>query len=119
MTVESYTIKQGDTGPVIHVRPSVLDEITPLDSNWKCFIAVNNEDGTTAVAKREVTTHTPDNLKFVAALFPSETQTLQVDGSIESFRLYKMIIEVSNVTLDPPFNIEKHYKLKVEPQGIT
>ena len=117
MAVEEYTIYQGDTGPIIRPRPSVLADDVVLDSNWKCYTAVNDTDGAVVVAKREVTDKTADNLRFVAGLTPTETNLLLVDDS-EEYRPYTQIIEVLNTTLTPPFNIESHYTLKVTPQGI-
>jgi len=117
MAVEEYTIYQGDTGPIIRPRPTVLDDGATLDSNWSCFTAVNDADGAVVIAKREVTGKTADNLRFIAALTPTETNLLDVDDS-ESYRPYTQVIEVINTTLAPPFNIEEHYTLKVVPQGI-
>lgn len=117
MAVEEYTIYQGDTGPIIRPRPTVLDDGVVLDINWSCFTAVNDADGTPVIARRAVTDKTDDNLRFIAALTPTETNLLEVEDS-ESYRPYTQIIEVINTTLTPPFNIEEHYTLKVTPQGI-
>lgn len=117
MAVEEYTIYQGDTGPIIRPRPTVLDDGVVLDVNWTCSTAVNDADGVEVIAKRAVTDKTVDNLRFVAALTPTETNLLLVDDS-ENYRSYTQVIEVINTTLTPPFNIEEHYTLKVTPQGI-
>lgn len=118
MAVETYTLYQGDTGPIIRPRPSVLDTGVVLDVNWTCFIGVNDADGTAVVAKRAVTDKTSDNLYFVAALTPTETTALTVSAG-ELYEHYNMVVEVVNTTLIPPFNIEQHYTLHVKEQGLV
>ena len=112
----TYTISQGETGPIKQLRPSHLGASTELDSNWKCYIAVLDSAGADAMASREVTTKTDDDLKFEAALTPAETTLLSAsDKGIT----YDVVTEVYNTTTTPPFNKEKRYKLVVTTQGIT
>lgn len=115
---EEFSIYQGDTGPVLRVRPTVLDDGAVLDANWHCYIAVNDPTGAVTVASREVTDKDGDNFRWLASLTPAETATLPVDDD-EHSRGYQMVIEVVNTAVVPPFNKEKHYTLKVSPQGIA
>ena len=120
MTAETcvqYTIFQGNTGPVLKPRPSVLDDVTVLDADWHCYIAANNADGTVAIASREVTDKTVDNLRWIAALTPAETETLTVNAEDESVG-YKVIIKVVNATTTPSFEVDYEYILFVKPQGM-
>ena len=109
-----YNIYQGDTGPIMKPRPSVLDDGVTLDADWHCYINVIDSSGTEVVPKREVTDKTADNLRWIAALLPAETATIPVSNDFHT-----MVIEVVNATTIPPFNVEKHYSIAVHKQGIV
>lgn len=108
-----YEIYQGDTGPLLRVRPSVLAEGEVIGAGWHCYIAARTGDNQYAIPVREVTDKSSDNLRWLVALLPSETETLDPDTE------YDMVIEVVNDTTTPPFTVEKHYPLKVLAQGVT
>lgn len=109
---------QGDTSPVLQPRPTVLDDGVVLDVNWTCHIAANYEDGTEAVPKTEITDKTSDNLRFIAALTPTQTGTIIIPSGLKCINVI-LIIETANSTTIPPFKIEKHYILPIKNQGIA
>lgn len=109
-------IYQGNTGPILQPRPTVLVEGEPLDANWTCHIGANYKDGTVAVPKTEITDKTTDNLRWIAALTPTQTDAIDL-GSLSCVEV-DLIIEVTNLTVIPPFKIETHYTLPVKKQGM-
>ena len=110
-------IYQGDTGPILTVRPSVLADLETITADWHCFIAANYKDGTVAAAAIEIHDLTADLLKWIAALTPTQTNQIVVpdNGALDVI----MVVEVVNATTVPPFNVETHYILPVRAQGIT
>ena len=108
----SFTIHQGDTGPVFEVRPSVLGSAEVIDATWHCYVAAIDANGKQVITSREVTDKTSDNLRWIVALAPSETIDLTPNES------YYMVIQVVNDTTNPIFNVEKHYQINVNMQGI-
>ena len=124
MSVEQCTtdklskIYLGDTGPVLQPRPTVLDDGVPLDANWTCHIAANYADGTVAIASTEVTDKTADNLRWIAALTPTQTATLTIPVG-EAFIVIDHVLEIVNLTLTPVFRKEVHHRLPVCAQGIA
>lgn len=115
---ELSAIYKGDTSPILQPRPTVLADATVLDADWHCYIAANYKDGTEAVASREVTDKTSDDLRWIAALTPTETDTIVFPGGLKTIDII-LVIEVINTTTIPPFNKETHYTLPVCTQGIT
>ena len=118
MAVTRYTLNQGETGPIIRPRPSVLATDATIDSNWACRTSVNDADGTEVIAPRVVTDKTDDNMYFVVALTPTETASLTVEEGC-AYTMYSQIVEITNDTLTPEFNIEDDYDLKIKPGGMT
>ena len=119
MAVTRYTIKQGETGPIIRPRPEApaLADGVVIDSNWICKTAVNDKNGNVIIAARTITTKTASALYFEDALTPAETLLLSI-GTGEDYTLYDQIIEITNTSIFPIFNIEEWYELKVFPGGI-
>lgn len=107
----------GDTGPVLEVRPSVLDEGVVIDANWSCHIRAIYKDGSEAIAKTEITWKTSDDLYFIAALTPTQTETIDIPNNLAGVTI-EMIVEVANLTVIPPFKKEIHYDVSVCEQGI-
>lgn len=107
-----FDIYQGDTGPILRPRPSVLDDAEVIGASWHCYLAVNDEDGNEVIAKFEVTDKTADNLRWIAALTPDNT------AGIDPNARYEMVLEVSDATTIPPFKKEKHYVIQILEQGI-
>ena len=117
MAVTRYTIKRGETGPIMRPRPDTLDDGEAIDTNWICKTAVNDKDGNSVIAARTITTKTDNQQYFEFALTPTETDSLTV-ASGDDYTLYIQVVEISNATLFPLFNIEKNYELKVKEGGI-
>lgn len=117
MACDNYTIYQGDTGPILEVRPSNLASATTLDANWVCYIAAMDTAGTNVVVKRAITDKTSDDKYFITALTPTETGTLTT--SIKKPVTYIVAVEVSNTTTTPAFNEETQYNLKVLAEGVV
>lgn len=111
------SIYQGNTGPVLQPRPTVLDDGVVLDANWTCHIGANYKDGAVAVAKTEVTDKTVDNLRWIAALTPTQTAAIDL-GSLKCVDI-DLILEVANSTVVPPFKVETHYTLPIKLQGMV
>lgn len=118
MAVELEFIYQGDTGTILHPRPSSLAVDEAIDADWHCWIAANYSDGTVAVAKREVTDKDAGDLSWLAALTPTETNTITINPELGEVTV-DLIIEVINTTTTPPFNVERHFDLPVRSQGIV
>lgn len=110
-----FKIYQGDTGPILKPRPSVIDTGDVIDATWHCYLGVNDADGVEVIARTEITDKTADDMRWICALTPAQTATIPplLDTP------YNMVIEVTNTTTTPPFNIEKHYGLEVRDQGLT
>ena len=115
---ELSSIYKGDTSPIFQPRPTVLDDNVILDAEWHCYIAANYKDGEIAIAKREVVDKTSDNLRWIAALTPTETETIVFPGDLKTIDI-TLVIEVTNTTTTPPFNKEIHYTLPICTQGIN
>ena len=113
-----YEIYQGDTGPILLARPAMLNNTDTLDSNWECYSAAISLSGNPAIASREITDKTDDQLQFIAALIPSETESLSVDED-RGYSEYIWVIEIRNPAYTPAYNREKHIPIKVKAQGIT
>ena len=117
MAVETYEIYQGETGPVVLIRPTILVEGTEINASWKCYMAAKDENGTEVIARREVMDKTGDNLYWIVGLTPDETNLFVVTFN-EGSAIFEQKIEVVNDTLTPPFNIEQHDLLVVSAPGI-
>lgn len=118
MAVTRYTIKQGETGPIIRPRPSTLEDGITIDGSWVCKTAVNDKDGNVIIAARTIVTLSDNALYFEFALTPTETLTLSV-ASGDDYTLYDQIVEITNDTIFPKFNVEEEYELKVKRGGIA
>lgn len=112
------SIYRGNTGPVLQPRPTVLDDGVILAPEWTCYIGANYEDGSEAVAKTEVLQKTADNLRWIAALTPTQTEALVIPSGLDCINI-DLIIEVANATTVPPFKVELHYTLSVLEQGMV
>ena len=118
---------KGDTTDIIYVRPGPLNPGDLIDSNWKCFVGVTDYINTSEMSAREVTdivvvpvknpdtSMTSDEECFMCFLTPAETLTLSVDAETT---LHNWVIEVSNTTTTPPFNLESHNELYVKEQSL-
>lgn len=101
---------QGNTSRIIKAAPKVDGARPQLDENWVCRTALLDEEGI-AIFTRGVTNKTQDNQRFLVALTPTET-ALCAPGT------YTWVIEISNSTTEPPFNVERDYPLRVKPQKL-
>lgn len=108
LTDKIVSVAQGDITTALKPRPGSLGEADIIDANWTCHTKVLSPNGTILI-ERAVTEKTIDNLRFVVNLTPAETTTLPVET-------YSWVIEISNSTTVPPYNIEQRYTLAVEPQ---
>lgn len=101
-------VAQGDTTTALKPRPGSLGEAETIDGTWACHTKVLSPSGT-ALIDRAITEKTSDSMRFVVSLTPAETAALAVET-------YTWIIELSNTTTVPPYNVEVNYTLAVEPQ---
>ena len=99
---ETASIYKGDTGGPWNVGHRLDDgSLTPLTVAYTCKIRVAG-----AAIERAVTDKTADNLRFIAALTPTETNDLAAGQ-------YVVAVEVENAALTPPLRAEKHIILTV------
>lgn len=83
--------------------------LADLSAGYTCSIrAIYDSDGTEAVAERAVTDLSGDNLYFLAALLPSETDGL-TPGEIT------VAVQLTNLSLSPPLRKEKQYTVRIYP----
>lgn len=106
------TTYKGDTSPILQPRPTVLDDGVVLDADWTCSIAADYEDGTEAVAETPVTDKTADNLRFIAALTPTQTGAIVIPSGLECINIILKLV-VINTTLIPPFQKTVRYTLPI------
>ena len=120
MTKEIIEVYQGDLTKIKNVRPTFPSLPGVLDANWKCYVSVNDCDGNNVVADREVTNKVTDansRERFVCAIHPSETESLEV-ATGEEYQDSDWVIQVENLSTTPPYSKEHHITLRVKPQGI-
>jgi len=99
-----FIVKQGDTSATINVGSSSMISTT----GWTCTLRVLDDTGT-ALINRVVADISPSKDKFLVSLTPTETGALAVET-------YRMIIELTNAALTPPFNLEDQHILVINPQ---
>lgn len=97
-------VRQGDTGETITVS---ADEIINTDA-WTCNLQVLSA-ASTSVISRVVTATNPAKTAFLVQLTAAETSALDITA-------YRLVIELSNAALTPPYNREDNYVLSVEPE---
>ena len=109
MNVEECTLPElafiykGDTSPILQPRPTVLADGVILDADWHCYVTANYKDGEVAVANREVTDKTSDNLRWIVALTPAETNALVFPDGLKTMDI-TFITQVVNTTTIPSFS---------------
>lgn len=109
-------IVQGDTAGIWKISHIIsAPRVTPVvranlsAPGYSCSIrAINDSDGSQAVAERAVTVLSDDNFYFLAALFPAETASI-TPGMIT------VGLQLSNPTLTPPLRKERQRKVWVQP----
>lgn len=99
-----YTVKKGNTSPIILVGSSSMIDTT----GWTCNLLVLDDQGVALIDKNVIETNDAGD-KFRAYLTPTETNTLPVET-------YRLVIELTNAALTPPFNVEEQHVLNVDPQ---
>lgn len=102
--------KQGNTSDVLKVRPCLRDTNHVLDSSWVCRIKVRDAAGDDLINRVEANI-SHDQRHYIVALTPAETAILPVGD-------YLWIIQVENENTLPPFVIEEHRALRIEPQYL-
>lgn len=104
---ETASIYKGDTGGPWNVGHRLDDgTLATLTVAYTCTIKVAG-----AAIERAVTVKNVDSTRFIAALEPTETATLDVGTHV-------VAIEVVNNSLTPPLRIETHIILTVEEQIV-
>lgn len=79
-----------------------------LSAGYACTIKAVDAAGATVVAERAVSVLSSDDLYFLAALNPAETDTIP-PGDVT------VAIQLSNPSLVPPLRKERHFPLRVHP----
>lgn len=104
---DTLSIYKGDTAGPWNVGVTGDDgALVNISAPWTCKIKVAG----TAI-DRAVTDRTVDNLRFIAALTPAETATLDIG-------IYVVAIEIENTTTVPPLRREHHIVLTVEKHVV-
>jgi hypothetical protein len=104
---DTLSIYKGDTAGPWNVGVTGDDgALVTITPPWTCKIKVAG----TAI-DRAVSDRTVDNKRFIAALTPAETDTLEVG-------LYVVAVEIENTTTTPPMRREHHIVLTVEKHVV-
>lgn len=104
---ETASIYKGDTAGPWNVGHKLDDgTLATLTGSYSCTIKVSG----TAI-ERAVTDKNGGNTRFIAALTPTETDTLPAGQ-------YVLALEVANATLTPPLKVETHIILTVLDQVV-
>jgi hypothetical protein len=99
---DTLSIYRGDTAGPWNVGVTGDDgALVNISAPWTCKIKVAGTAIDRAVGDRTV-----DNLRFIAALTPAETDTLEIG-------VYVVAIEIENTTTTPPLRREHHIVLTV------
>lgn len=104
MTTE-YVVKKGDVGPTLLIGSS---QIVSTSDGWTCQLRVYDAANTQLIS-RSISDVTDDLTKFVVYITAAESTALAIDS-------YRMVIELANATISPPFNVEDHYTLNIDPE---
>lgn len=111
--METATIKRGDTLPYL-VRPNTLAAGAPLDGAWSCRMAVYGPDGSELVAPTVVgETQTYDGSQYWVVIV---TRAQSVSFPLGVCRL---VIDVRNDALTPPYSQETPVEVVVQSQYIA
>ncbi len=110
-----FSIYQGDSSSPITIRPYIVDPTEVISDDWVCKSRLIGEDDTEYVAPRIETVKTDDGLLWVVTLSPEDTIVVPVLGK---FTRCKWVIQVTNNTLSPIYNREKHIHINVKKQGL-
>ena len=115
MALTNYDVFQGDTSVVLNAKPvdSTGSTYDVSVGGWSCKITVSDKAGATEIISRAVTDVTSDKTSFIAYVKPSETTTLTAGNT------YLQVIEITNTTIVPIFNLEKHVTLTIKEQGAA
>lgn len=114
---------KGDLTDIIYLRPGPLNNGDPIDVNWTCVTGANDSAGAVSLVSRSVTDivtvpvkgsngQTTDEECFMAFLTPTETDGLNEET-------HEWVIQVTNTTTTPPFNLETHNELEILKQGLS
>lgn len=105
-------IIQGNTSPVVRVRPVIDGEAHPLD-DWVCRMVLFHEDDKAAsLVDKLVVEKSEDETRFLCYLEPLDTAHLELGNYVWGF-------ELSNEVLRPRMNIEKVQQVRITEQWAT
>lgn len=111
-----FEIYEGDSSPIVYVRPNIADPTTTISADWTCKVALLGPDGSTIVSPRAETNKTSDNLHFAIQLSPAETELVNVKTlPVEC----TWVVQIENAMLNPKYSREKQIKLIVKKKGIV
>lgn len=113
-TPREIGIVQGNTSPVIRVRPEIDGEGIPATlDNWTCrMVLVDPLDKSTLTIDRMVTDKTEENDRFICYLEPTDTADLEVG------KKYTWAFELVNLTTRPRYTLEKTLTIFIKDQWI-
>lgn len=111
-TMRVLPIIQGNTSPVIQVRP-VREKIAyPLD-DWTCrMVLFSIDDKETPLVDKAVVEKSEDESRFLCYLEPADTNDLQPGEYVWGF-------ELQNTVLRPRMVIEKVQRIQITEQWAT
>lgn len=111
----SFSIYQGDSGLPTPVRPAISDPEETINNDWVCKTSLLGPDGSVIVPVRTESVKTDDNLYWLIWLKKEDTENVDIK---RNFAKCTWVIQVTNDTLIPAYNREKHITVNVLKQGI-
>lgn len=114
--IKPVSFYQGDSSPILMVRPDVIDPTQPLSADWVCKESLVGEDNTVFIPPRIVTEKNDEGTHWVLCLTPEDTVLVDV---VKNFTRCKWVIQVSNEALTKPYSKELHKPLNIKKQGIA
>ena len=110
--IKTLEVTQGDTLQTELVRPDGLAyDVLLNNTEYKCRVGVVDRFGATPFIDTNISLLNSESTHFQVYLPPSETVKL-AKGE------YFLIVEFTNVILNPPLSQEKVYKLIVNEDGL-
>lgn len=114
MKTNVIRVRQGDSTPQIEISPFIENYVGAellTDPGWVCRCVVRPTLAKAEVLAKAIGDATADILAYVPILEPAETQIL-------SAKPYDWIIEIENLTRNPTYRREHHFRLVVERRGL-
>jgi len=111
-----YEIYEGDSSPIVYVRPNITDPTAVISADWSCKVSLIGPDGIVIVPARVSSAKSTDNLHFAIQLSPTETDMVNVKNLPITCQ---WIVQIENSLLTPAYSRERQIVLIVKKKGIA